>query len=162
MLCVLLEKTMQRNLIAFTLAAALLAPVAHSDPAKSQGQGQGQSQSQGQSQGQGQGKSQHENYGGASSGNPDNHGQVVSECNHRANERKLKGHERNDFVEWCTDSSERHGFDDRRWDGDRNCYQKADKKGLSGDKRKQFVRDCIDRQAYGGYDDNGKDKNKGK
>lgn len=153
---------MQRNLIAFTLAAALLAPVAHSDPAKSQGQGQGQSQSQGQSQGQGQGKSQHENYGGASSGNPDNHGQVVSECNHRANERKLKGHERNDFVEWCTDSSERHGFDDRRWDGDRNCYQKADKKGLSGDKRKQFVRDCIDRQAYGGYDDNGKDKNKGK
>jgi hypothetical protein len=146
MLYALLEKTMQRNLIAFTLAAALLAPVAHADPAKSQGQGQGQ----------------HENYGGASSGSPDNHGQVVSECNHRANERKLKGHERSDFVEWCTDSSERHGFDDRRWDGDRNCYQKADKKGLSGDKRKQFVRDCINRQADGGYDDNGKDKDKNK
>jgi hypothetical protein len=154
MLHVLLEKIMQRHLIAFALAAALLAPVAYSDPAKGQGQGQGQ--------GQGKGQGQHDNHGGASSGNPDNHGQVVSECNHRANGRKLKGQDRNDFVEWCTDSSERHGFEDRRWDGDRNCYQKADKKGLSGDKRKKFVRDCLDRQAYGGYDDNGKDKNKGK
>ena len=94
----------------------------------------------------------------------DNHGRVVSECNHRANDRKLKGKERQDFVDWCTDSSERHGFYDWRWNDDRSCYQKADNKGLSGDQRRDFIRRCVDKNT----DDyakksqgEGKDRNKG-
>jgi hypothetical protein len=100
----------------------------------------------------------------------DNHGQVVSECNHRANERKLKGKERQDFVDWCTDSSERHGFYDWRWNDDRSCYQKADNKGLSGDQRRDFVRRCVDKntddyakksQGQSGDKNKGNDKNRG-
>ena len=75
-----------------------------------------------------------------------NHGQVVSECNHRANEKKLKGKERQDYVEWCTDHGERHHYDDRRYDQDRSCYRKADDKGLSGDFRRVFIQDCLRKQ----------------
>jgi hypothetical protein len=84
---------------------------------------------------------------------PDNHGQVVSECNHRANDRKLKGQERHDFVEWCTDATERHGFDDQRWHEDRACYEQADRKHLSGDARRNFVRGCVEGHAKSGQHD---------
>jgi hypothetical protein len=144
-----MEHVMKRILI-LALAAVLLAPVANSDPSQGKGQDQGQSQGQGQAQGNDKGKDQDQGKGD-DNGKPsnaaqDNQGQAVSECNHRANERHLKDQERHDFVEWCTDRSQRHGFDDRRWDGDRNCYQKADKKGLSGDDRKKFVRKCLENQ----------------
>lgn len=156
---------MKRYLPILVFTAALLAPAANADPGNSQGKGQGQSQSKGQSQGQGQ-QGQDNDQGNGKSGNSskDNHGQVVSECNHRANDRKLKGKERQDFVEWCTDSSERHGFYDWRWNDDRSCYQKADNKGLSGDQRRDFIRRCVDKNT----DDyakksqgDGKDKGKG-
>jgi hypothetical protein len=137
---------MKRYLAILAFAAALLMPAAQADPGNSQGKGQGQSQSKGQGQGQ---QGQYNPQGNGQSGNvgKDNHGQVVSECNHRANDRNLKGKERQDFVDWCTDSSERHGFYDWRWNDDRSCYQKADNKGLSGDQRRDFVRRCVDKNT---------------
>lgn len=73
-----------------------------------------------------------------------NHGQVVSECNHRANERNLKGKDRKEWTEWCEERGSRHNYDYRRYSSDRNCYQKADNKGLTGDKRRKFINDCLD------------------
>jgi hypothetical protein len=74
------------------------------------------------------------------------HGQVVSDCNHRANEKKLKGHDRQDYVEWCTDRGERYRYDDRRYDQDRGCYRRAEERGLSGDSRRAFIQDCLRKQ----------------
>jgi len=74
-----------------------------------------------------------------------NHGQVVSECNHRANERNLKGQDRKEWTEWCEERGSRNNYDYRRYSTDRNCYQKADNKGLTGDKRRKFINDCLDR-----------------
>ncbi len=74
-----------------------------------------------------------------------NQGQVVSECNHRANERNLKGQERKQWTEWCEERGSSHNYDYKRYSTDRNCYQKADNKGLSGDKRRKFINDCLDR-----------------
>jgi len=74
-----------------------------------------------------------------------NHGQVVSECNHRANERNLKGQDRKEWTEWCEERGSRHNYDYQRYSSDRNCYQKADSKGLSGDKRRKFINDCLDK-----------------
>lgn len=74
----------------------------------------------------------------------DNHGSVVSECNHRANERNLKGQERKQWTEWCESRGSRHKYDYTRYSKDRNCYQKADNKGLTGDKRRKFINDCLD------------------
>jgi len=85
---------------------------------------------QGQGQGQGADKS--------------NHGQVVSECNHRANERKLKGQDRKEFVEWCESRGARYGYDDNRYSRERECYRKADNKELKGDKRQKFLANCLD------------------
>jgi hypothetical protein len=101
---------------------------------------------QGQGQGQGQGKDK-----GADKGGP-NHGQIVSECNHRANDRNLKGQERKDFTEWCESRGARYKYDDKRYDGEKNCYQKANNKGLSGDKRANFLDKCF---AERGDDDYG-------
>jgi hypothetical protein len=78
------------------------------------------------------------------SADKDNHGQVVSECNHRANERNLKGQDRKQWTEWCEERGSRHSYDYKRYSSDRNCYQKADNKGLTGDKRRKFINDCLD------------------
>jgi hypothetical protein len=75
-----------------------------------------------------------------------NHGQVVSECNHRANERSLKGQDRKDWVEWCEERGSRYAYDARRFDGDRSCYRRADEKGLSGDRRRAWINDCLAKQ----------------
>lgn len=75
-----------------------------------------------------------------------NRGQVVSECNHRANSKELKGKDRQEYIEWCTEHGERHHYDDRRYDQDRSCYRKADDKGLSGDFRRVFIQDCLRKQ----------------
>ncbi len=74
----------------------------------------------------------------------DNHGQVVAECNQRANQRNLKGQDRKDFVEWCESRGARYAYDDRRYDRDRDCYRKADDKGLTGDRRKSFLDRCFE------------------
>ena len=111
------------------LAAALLAiGTAHADNDRGQGQGQGQGKGQGQ----------------------DNHGQVVSECNHRANERNLKGQDRKDYTEWCESRGGRYKYDYGRYDGEKTCYQKANNKGLSGDKRQNFLEKCF--AERGDYD----------
>jgi hypothetical protein len=143
---------MKRYLAILAFAVTLLAPAAQADPGNAQGNSQANSRGNGPSGQSGK----------------DNHGQVVSECNHRANERKLKGKERQDFVDWCTDSSERHGFYDWRWNDDRSCYQKADNKGLSGDQRRDFIRRCVDKntddyakksRGQGGETNKGNDRN---
>jgi hypothetical protein len=99
----------------------------------------GQGQPQPQAQDKGKGKEQSQSQGKDSS----NHGQVVSNCNHQANERKLQGQDRKHFVEWCTERGERYGYDQQRYNYDRNCYQSADGKGLTDSLRKAFLGDCL-------------------
>ena len=87
-----------------------------------------------------------------------NHGQVVSECNHRANERKLKGQDRKEFVEWCESRGARYGYDDNRYSRERECYRKADNKELQGDKRQKFLANCLDVEVAYKDDKGSKDK----
>jgi hypothetical protein len=110
-----------RYLIVSLLVASLTFATAQADNGR-QGQGQGQ--------GQGADKS--------------NHGQVVSECNHRANERNLKGQDRKEFTEWCESRGARYGYDDNRYSRERECYRKADNKELKGDKRQKYLANCLD------------------
>ena len=133
--------------IALTLA---LSPTVFADPPADKGQ-----QGQGQSQGQSKGNSAEHDKGNTDPYRDDryddknkgasNHGQVVSECNHRANDRNLKGHDRKEWTEWCEERGGRYNYDYKRYSTDRNCYQKADNKGLSGDKRRKFINDCLDK-----------------
>ena len=71
----------------------------------------------------------------------DNRGQAVSECNHRANERELKGAERQDFVDWCT--ARQRTWSDDSWTRYRECYDRATDRGLMDDKRREFIETCI-------------------
>lgn len=132
-----------RQLLAALALTAVLAPVAFAEPpptvkgknANAQPDGRHESATQ-------PANKDHEEHGD----DDRNHGQVVSECNHRANTKQLKGKDRQDYVEWCTERGERHHYDDRRYDQDRSCYRKADDKGLSGDFRRVFIQDCLRKQ----------------
>jgi len=47
------------------------------------------------------------------------YGSIVSDCNHRANRIGLRGHDRREFVAWCTDRGRnfaRHDWDRHDWD----------------------------------------------
>lgn len=126
-------------------AVGTVQTAAGQDQGQGKGKGKGQAEEYSQYDDKGQGKDGYK--GGA------NHGQVVSECNHRANERNLKGQERKDFTEWCQSRGARYKYDYNRYDGERNCYQKANNKGLSGDKRANFLDKCLgggDDKYYGG------------
>lgn len=115
---------------------------------------------QGQGQGQGKGKPQAEQPVQLPSYDKDrdrdkgnhwdaqNHGQVVSECNHRANERNLKGQDRHDYVEWCTSRGSHYRYDYDRYGKEADCYRKANNKGLTGDKRRNFLDKCFDEVAH--------------
>jgi hypothetical protein len=129
--------TKHTSWLAALVLGIALAPVALADPPPDKGNKGGKSQQyddryddSGKSKGKG--------------GDP-NHGSVVSECNHRANERNLKGQDRKQWTEWCEERGSRNNYDYRRYSTDRNCYQKADGKGLSGDQRRRFINDCLDR-----------------
>jgi hypothetical protein len=135
--------------LAFTLSIAASSVVLADPPA-----GKGKDKSA-QSGGEQHGKSGQQGKGGSDdyryddndkkgADNKDNHGQVVSECNHRANDRNLKGQERKEWTEWCEERGSRNNYDYKRYSSDRNCYQKADNKGLTGDKRRKFINDCLD------------------
>ena len=130
-----------RHLLAAFALATVLAPVAFAEPAV-----KGKNANATQPVGKNANATQPVNKDHDEHADDGNHGQVVSECNHRANEKKLKGKERQDYVEWCTDHGERHHYDDRRYDQDRSCYRKADDKGLSGDFRRVFIQDCLRKQ----------------
>jgi hypothetical protein len=92
----------------------------------------------------------------AQADNTSNQGQVVSECNHRANERNLKGQDRKDFTEWCESRGGRYGYDDNRYNRERDCYRNADKSGLTGDKRQKFLGNCFDEGDRAKVEDKGK------
>jgi len=124
------------------LAAVLMCATAQAD--MDRGPGQGQSQDKGNKSSDNQG------------GDKSNHGQVVSECNHRANERNLKGQDRKDFTEWCESRGGRYRYDDDRYSRERDCYRNADKNGLTGDKRQKFLGQCFDER------DRARDEDKGK
>jgi hypothetical protein len=133
-----------------TIALAVaLSTAAFANPPAGKGPPEGAGP-QSQPQGQGEGKGHADDYRRDNNdyrndgGKDDNHGQVVSECNHRANERNLKGHDRKEWTEWCEERGTRHSYDYNRYSTDRKCYQKADNKGLNGDKRRKFINDCLD------------------
>ena len=141
------------------VAAVMAGGMAQVAVAQGQGQGQGKGQGKGPSQAQVE-DNRYDDYKDKSRDKYDdkyqgkeNHGQVVSECNHRANERNLKGQDRKDFTEWCESRGARYKYDYGRYDGEKSCYQKANNKGLTGDKRQNFLEKCFgggDDKYYGG------------
>jgi hypothetical protein len=142
-----------RHLLAVVALAIVLAPVVNADPPADKGKGNSSSQGKGKDKDKDTYDQYDDRYddrydegGKGKAEGKDNHGQRVSECNHRANERKLKGNERKDYVEWCVDRGDRYKYDDRSFDRDRSCYRKADEKGLSGGFRQAFLADCFSRQ----------------
>ena len=124
------------------LALTLSTTAVFADPPSDKGKDK--SAQQGNSGQQGKGDDDHYDDRYDDKDKNSNHGQIVSECNHRANERNLKGKDRKEWTEWCEDRGSRHNYDYRRYSSDRNCYQKADNKGLTGDKRRKFINDCLD------------------
>jgi hypothetical protein len=113
-------------------------PVALADPPADKGNKGGKSQ---------QYDERKDDHGESKGKGDDNRGSVVSECNHRANERNLKGQDRKEWTEWCEERGSRNNYDYRRYSTDRTCYQKADSRGLSGDQRRKFLNDCLDRPS---------------
>ena len=67
-------------------------------------------------------------------------GQSVSECNHRANERDLQGHDGKDFVAGCLS---RQAMNDDRRDRYRECHARAADRGLHDASRRQYIEDCV-------------------
>ncbi len=161
---------MTRNIAHWLTALALgvaLSSAAIADPPADKGKGQGQSASQPAGQG-GKNQSAHGHDSDASAGKGNdkskdvandwydpyndkyqgsksdaNHGQRVSDCNHRANSKQMKGQERKQYVEWCVDNGERYKYEDKSWSGSRTCYQKADDRNLSGEERRRYVNNCL-------------------
>ncbi|MDH4105251.1 MAG: PsiF family protein [Gammaproteobacteria bacterium] len=145
--------TFRQACASFALAFAIsitAASVVLADPPADKGKGnsaQSSGEQHGKSGQQGKGDSDEYRYDDGNKNryeDKENHGQVVSECNHRANERNLKGQDRKEWTEWCEERGSRHNYDYKRYSSDRNCYQKADNKGLTGDKRRKFINDCLD------------------
>jgi hypothetical protein len=70
-----------------------------------------------------------------------NRGQVVSDCNQRANARNLTGQDRQDFVDRCVTRHDTFGDDqaDRRSD----CKARAAERGLRDEARRAFMDRCI-------------------
>jgi Ni/Co efflux regulator RcnB len=126
------------------ILAALLA-VGTAQVAAAQGQSQGKGQGQDKSHSQGQDHYQYDDKGKDKDQHKDgqNHGQVVSECNHQANQRNLKGQDRKDFTEWCESRGGRYQYDYNRYGSEKTCYQRANNKGLKGDKRANFLDKCF-------------------
>jgi hypothetical protein len=129
------------RLLSALAVLALFSLPALADPPSDKGQGKGQSAAQ-------QGQSAEHGPPAQQGQNDLNHGQVVSECNHRANDRNMKGQDRKQWVEWCEERGSHYKYDDRRWSAERNCYQRADAKSLSGDKRRHFLNECLGSQHY--------------
>lgn len=125
--------------VAISLSSAA---VALADPPADKGKDKAAQSSGGEQKGKSGQQGKDDGYGGGYS-NDSNHGQVVSECKHRANERNLKGQDRKEWTEWCEERGSRNNYDYKRYSTDRNCYQKADNKGLTGDKRRKFINDCL-------------------
>ena len=148
-----------KRVIAVLFAAVLAAGAAQAGNDKGQGQGKVQAQGKGQDQAQvqgyhyddlgddGKGRAKKDDHGA------DNKGQVTSECNHRANERNMKGQDRKDWVEWCESRGASYKYDYNRYGNERNCYQRANDKNLRGDDRANYLRRClsdVDSRYYGG------------
>ena len=144
---------MKRYLPILVFAAALLAPAAHADPGNSQGNSQGKGQRRSRSRrANPRARGSRDRTTTRVTGSPATRartttGRSCPSATTAPTIAMLKGKERQDFVDWCTDSSERHGFYDWRWNEDRSCYQKADNKGLSGDQRRDFIRRCVDKNT---------------
>jgi hypothetical protein len=72
-------------------------------------------------------------------------GQAVSECNHRVNERDLKGQDRKDFVGGCLSRQAMNDdrMNDDRRDRYRECHARAADRGLHDASRRQYIEDCV-------------------
>ena len=132
------------HLLATLVAGILLAPVTLAEPPADKGKSAAQAPDKSKNKGAETAPDRYHQDG--KDNGEGNHGQVVSECNHRATEKSLKGKDRREYVEWCTDRGEHYKYDDRRYDQDRSCYKRADEKGLGGDFRRVFIQDCLRKQ----------------
>ena len=117
------------------MVALLAVGTAQADNDKDKGKQKDQYEGQHQGQYENQYKDQHQQ--------GRNHGQVVSECNHQANQRNLKGQDRKDYTEWCQSRGGRYQYDYNRYGSEKTCYQRANNKGLKGDKRANFLDKCF-------------------
>lgn len=79
-----------------------------------------------------------------------NRGQVVSDCNHRANAREVKGQDRQDFVDWCVARGD--PFDDAHVSRFSDCNTRATERGLHDEARRDFIDRCVDRDDRIGDD----------
>ena len=138
------------------LAALLVLGTAHAgnDKGQVQVQGKGPVQSSDYDDDKGKNKDKDKSNGQDSS----NRGQVTSECNHRANDKNLKGQERKDYVEWCQSRGARYGYRDDDYKRERGCYQSVFDKMLGGEKRQSYLDECL-REAERKYE-GGKNKDK--
>jgi Ni/Co efflux regulator RcnB len=136
------------SLLSTIAVLSLLAAPIFADPPADKGQGNSQSEQHKQSSAQ----RDYDNHSDT------NHGQVVSECNHRANARNMKGQDRKQWVEWCEERGARYKYDDHRWGTERSCYQRADSRNLSGDQRRKFINNCLNEPGTR-YDDSKYDTN---
>jgi hypothetical protein len=116
-----MRKTLLACCTVVALAGFMAAPGVYADPPPGKGKGADKSQQSGSDveyaypedaggKGGKNGKGNNDERGNdndqhGKSGDVDNHGQRVSECNHRANERKLQGRDRKEFVDWCIAAS---------------------------------------------------------
>jgi hypothetical protein len=77
----------------------------------------------------------------------------MKDCNAQANQKRMKGDERQDFMSSCLRS---HGDAPRKFtaqqDRMRSCNRTAGERELKGDERREFMRDCLkgDTAAAGG------------
>jgi hypothetical protein len=79
--------------------------------------------------------------------------QRMKDCNAQANQKSLKGDDRQDFMSSCLRS---HGDEPRKFtaqqDRMRACNRTASDRDLKGDERRQFMGSCLkgDTAAAGG------------
>jgi hypothetical protein len=78
---------------------------------------------------------------------PDDRGQLIVDCSHRASDHGLIGIDRQDYVEWCTSRGFRYdpAHLDDYWDDDRRCYGRANDRVMTGERRAEFLSNCLTR-----------------
>ena len=152
---------MKRLTLTLLVAAAFCAPV-HADNQDKQGNSEKGGKDREHAAAVAPGYAVPASSPGKNSAAPVNHGQVVSDCNHRANDRNMKGQDRQDYVEWCTSRGYRYTtqYGPRYWDSDRSCYARANDRGLTGDRREDYLRSCLGKDDDRVVDDRYRDHDK--
>jgi hypothetical protein len=77
---------------------------------------------------------------------PRSQGQIQSDCAHAANDRQLKGQDRQEFINWCTSfTASRIDARDatKRYDRYQSCAEGANRHNYKGDDRERYLDWCT-------------------